>query len=135
MALSIVMVDVEMALIMLLNFDILYRIPYVGKLLTGLTSKTGEFLTHHRWLAGLYFFGIMLMVLVPILGSGGVRGSIAGRLLGMDSTRIFLAILAGALIGCFALAISSSYLLDSVICPGNFLPVNVAGLICNRTAP
>jgi uncharacterized membrane protein len=135
MALSITMVDVEMALIMLLNFDLVYRIPFVGKLLTNLTTKTGEFLAHHRWLAGLYFFGIILMVMVPILGSGGVRGSIAGRLLGMEPRRIFLAILAGAIIGCFAIAVSSSYILDAVICPGNLLPVSVFEFVCNRTAP
>ena len=133
MALSIVMVDVEMALLMLLNFDLIYRIPFIGTLATRLTSKTREFITQHRWISGLYFFGIVLMVLVPVLGSGGVRGSIAGRLLAMDSRRIFLAILIGSLIGCFAIAASSSYLLDSVICHGNFLPMDVFTIVCNRT--
>lgn len=135
MALSIVMVDIEMSLIMLLNFDLVYRIPFIGKLVTGLTTKTRDFISGHRWIANLYFFGIMLMVLVPVLGSGGVRGSIAGRLLGMDALRIFLAILAGALIGCFAIAASSAFLLDSIICPGNFLPASVFEFVCNRTAP
>ena len=71
MALSIVMIDVETGLFMALNFDLAYRIPCLGPLLSNLTKKTEQFILDHHWLAGLWFFAIVLMVMVPVLGSGG----------------------------------------------------------------
>ena len=71
MALSIVMIDVETGLFMALNFDIAYRIPYLGPLLSELTKKTEQFISDHRWLAGLWFFSIVLMVMVPVVRKRG----------------------------------------------------------------
>ncbi len=129
MALSIVMIDVETGLFMALNFDVAYRIPFLGPLLADLTSKTKEFLDYHRWLAGLWFFAIVLMVSVPFFGSGGIRGSIAGKLLGMSTLLTFLAILTGALIGCFGIALGSDAIL-SYLCTNGALPEDIAGLVC-----
>jgi len=130
MALSIVMIDVETGLFMALNFDVAYRIPYLGPLLADLTKKTKEFLDAHRWLAGLWVFAIILMVSVPFFGSGGIRGSIAGKLLGMSTLLTFLAILTGALIGCFAMALGSDVLLTH-ICTNGLLPADIAGMVCS----
>ena len=131
MALSIVMVDVETCLFMSLNFDLAYRIPFIGPLLSGLTKATGQFIADHRWLAGLWFFAIVLMVMVPVFGSGGVRGSIAGKLLGMNTRLVFLAILAGALIGCFGMAIGSEMIL-SYLCSNGMFPVEIAAQVCGN---
>ncbi|PKL65872.1 MAG: hypothetical protein CVV32_01370 [Methanomicrobiales archaeon HGW-Methanomicrobiales-3] len=129
MALSIVMIDVETGLFMALNFDVAYRIPFLGPLLADLTKTTKQFLEYHRWLAGLWFFAIVLMVSVPFFGSGGVRGSIAGKLLGMSTLLTFLAILAGALIGCFGIALGSDALLTH-LCTNGALPAEISGLVC-----
>jgi hypothetical protein len=130
MALSIVMVDLETGLFMALNFDLAYRIPYLGPLLSDLTQKTEEFLHAHRWLAGLWFFAIVLMVMVPVLGSGGIRGSVAGRLLGLSPLLTFLAIIAGALIGCFALALGSEAVL-AALCTSGTLPSEISIRMCS----
>jgi len=129
MALSITMIDVETGLFMALNFDVVYRIPLVGPLLTDLTKKTGQFITDHHWLAGLWFFAIVLMVMVPVLGSGGIRGSIAGKLLGMKTLLVFLAILVGALIGSFAIALGSDVML-TYLCTNGTLPVEIGTRVC-----
>jgi hypothetical protein len=129
MALSIAMVDVETGLFMALNFDLAYRIPVVGPLLSDLTVKTRQYLADHQWLAGLWFFAIVLMVMVPVFGSGGVRGSVAGKLLGIDTLLVFLAILAGALIGCFAIALGSDAIL-TYLCSGGTLPPEIGSRIC-----
>ncbi len=129
MALSIVMIDVETGLFMALNFDLAYRIPYLGPLLADLTEKTKSFIAARRWLAGLWVFAIILMVSVPFFGSGGIRGSIAGKLLGLSTLLTFLAILAGALIGCFAIAIGSDALI-SHLCSTGVLPPDIGGLVC-----
>ena len=129
MALSITMIDVETGLFMALNFDVVYRIPFVGPVLTNLTKKTGQFITDHHWLAGLWFFAIVLMVMVPVLGSGGIRGSIAGKLLGMKTLLVFLAILVGALIGSFAIALGSEAIL-TYLCTSGTLPAEIGARVC-----
>ena len=129
MALSIAMIDVETGLFMALNFDIAYRIPVLGPLLSDLTNKTKQVLSDHRWIASLWFFAIVLMVMVPVLGSGGVRGSIAGKLLGTNTLLVFLAILAGALIGCFAIALGSDTIIV-YLCSNGILPAGISQMVC-----
>ena len=132
MALSIAMIDVETGLFMTLNFDLAYKIPFLGPLLVDLTQKTERSIESHRWFAGLYFFAIMLFVMVPGLGSGGFRGAIAGRLLGMDTYLVLLAILAGALTGCFIIALGSAAVF-SQLCINGLLPADISAIVCNRT--
>jgi hypothetical protein len=132
MALSIAMIDIETGLFMAWNFDLAYDIPLLGKLLGSITSRTRQFIGHHPRITGLYFFGIVLMVSVPFLGSGGVRGSIAGRLLGMDARVLFTAIVIGALAGCFGIALGSEAIIR-VFCTHDSLPGVVEGIMCNRT--
>ncbi|MDO9034750.1 MAG: small multi-drug export protein [Methanoregula sp.] len=129
MALSIVMIDVETGLFMALNFDLAYRIPYLGPLLSNLTKKTEQFITEHHWLAGLWFFAIVLMVMVPVLGSGGIRGSIAGKILGINNVLVFFAILVGSLIGCFGIALGSDAILTH-LCVNGTLPAEIGARVC-----
>lgn len=131
MALAIVAVDLIAALFMALNFDLLYRVPWLGPLLSDLTKKTRQLLLSHRWLASLWFFAIVLMVMVPVLGSGGVRGSIAGRLLGLPTLLTILAIAAGSLIGCFGIALGSDMAL-SWLCTNGTYPAEIAGAVCGH---
>lgn len=131
MALAIVAVDMIAAIFMALNFDLLYRVPWLGPLLSDLTKKTRQLLISHRWLASLWFFAVVLMVMVPVLGSGGVRGSIAGRLLGLSPLLTILAIGAGSLIGCFGIALGSDVAL-SLLCTNGTLPVEIAGAVCGH---
>jgi uncharacterized membrane protein len=131
MALSIVMIDIETGLFMALNFELAYKIPFLGKLLADLTEKTRLFIERHPWLAGLYFFTIALMVMVPVLGSGGIRGSIAGKLLGMRTSLVFPAIVAGSLIGCFGIALGSNAIIGH-LCSNGLLPSDFSAIVCNR---
>lgn len=131
MALSIAMIDVEAGLFMALNFDLAFRIPFLGPMLTGLTQKTQQVIEHYRWIARLYFFAIMLFVMVPGLGTGGFRGAIAGKLLSMHSYLVLLAILAGALAGCFGIALGSAAIL-SHLCSNSLLPADISAIVCNR---
>jgi uncharacterized membrane protein len=130
-ALAIAMVDIETGLFMALNMDLVYRIPLIGKPLARFTEKTAEFLDHHPRIAGLSFLGIVLMVMVPFLGSGGVRGSIAGRLLGMEPPAVFLAVAAGAVIGCILIALGSDAIIN-ILCTSGVIPPGIFHGVCNR---
>jgi hypothetical protein len=52
---------------------------------------------------------------LPFFGSGGVRGSIAGRFLGMSRRGVMGAITAGALIGCYGIAVATLFLQQAFI--------------------
>jgi uncharacterized membrane protein len=132
MALSIAMIDIETGLFMVLNFDLAYKIPFLGPMLAGVTQKTQQVIEDHRWIARLYFFSVMLFVMVPGLGSAGFRGAIAGKLLSMDTYLVLLAILAGALIGCFIIALGSAAII-SCLCSNSLLPADISAIVCNRT--
>jgi Putative small multi-drug export protein len=129
MALSVVMVDTIFGLFMALNFDLSYRIPYIGPLLEDITRKTQLFIVDHPWFASLWFFAIVLMVMVPFFGSGGVRGSVAGKILGLSTTLTFLAILAGSLIGCFGIALGSDVIL-TWLCASGTVPEWISAGVC-----
>jgi hypothetical protein len=129
MALAIVMVDVIAGLFMALNFDLAYRIPFIGHLIQDLTVRTRQFLAGHRWFASLWFFAILLMVMVPFFGSGGIRGSVAGKILGLSTPLTFLAILTGSLIGCFGIALGSEAIL-TWLCANGTLPAGISAGVC-----
>jgi hypothetical protein len=107
---SIALVDLEVGLFMVWNFDLAERIPILGPWIRRFIHGGSEFLANRLWLSGLYFFGIVVMVMVPFFGSGGVRGSIVGRLLGMSRREVMGAIAMGAVIGSFGIAVATLYL-------------------------
>jgi hypothetical protein len=95
---------------MIWNFDLAERIPVLGPWIHRFIHGGREFLAGRPWLTELYFVGIVLMVMVPFFGSGGVRGSIVGRLLGMSRPGVMGAIATGAIIGCFGIALAALFL-------------------------
>jgi len=107
---SIVVVDLVMGLFMVWNFDLAERIPLVGPWVTRFIHGGHDFLAERPWLTPLYFFGVVFLVMVPFLGSGGVRGAIIGRLLGMSRVTIMAAIAIGSIIGSFGVAVATLFL-------------------------
>jgi uncharacterized membrane protein len=114
-AASIALVDIEVALFMVWNFDLAERIPVLGPWIRRFISGGRAFLAERPWLTGFYFFGIVLMVMVPFAGSGGVRGAIVGRLLGMSRLKVMAAITIGAFLGSFGIALATLYLQKAFI--------------------
>jgi uncharacterized membrane protein len=128
-AVSIMMIDIETALFMGWNFELGLKIPWLGTILESFIEKAREFIKEQPWIKKLYFTGIVVLVMVPVLGSGGIRGSIIGQLLGMEKKQVFLAIFTGAFIGCFGIALGALFLQELFL--QSFLSgiITVAGLI------
>src|SRR5665647_3183857 len=82
----------------------------LGKTLESFIRKTRDFIREQPWLKRIYFAGIVVLVMVPVLGSGGIRGTIIGQLLGIQKTTVFLAIVTGAFVGCFGIALGALFL-------------------------
>jgi uncharacterized membrane protein len=106
-ALSIAYVDIIVALFLVWNYDLAKQIPFVGKFMIKVEEKGKSVEEKYGWVKPLRFIGIVLFVMVPFQGSGGLVGSIVGRLIGMKPTNIFYAITIGAVIGCLLIAMFS----------------------------
>jgi uncharacterized membrane protein len=119
MALSIAFVDIIVALFLVWNYDLAKKIPLIGRFMIKIENIGKSSSDKYGWVKPLRFIGIMLFVMVPFQGSGGLVGSILGRLIGMKPINTFLAISSGATIGCLLIAYFANAILDVFI--QNFL--------------
>jgi len=110
-ALSVAFIDIVVALFLVWNYDLAKKIPLVGKFMIKIEKIGKSSSEKYRWIKALRFFGIVLFVMVPFQGSGGLVGSILGRLFGMKPWNTFLAISCGAIIGCLLIAYFASAIL------------------------
>lgn len=107
MALSIAFVDIIVALFLIWNYNLAKKIPLIGKFMIKVEDKGKNVEEKYGWIKPLRFIGIMLFVMIPFQGSGGMVGSIVGRLVGMKPWNTFFAISLGAVIGCLLIAMFS----------------------------
>ena len=104
MALTIAFVDIIVALFLVWNYDLAKKIPLIGKFMIKVEEKGKNVEKKYGWIKPLRFIGITLFVIVPFQGSGGLVGSIVGRLIGMKPWNTFFAISLGAIIGTLLIA-------------------------------
>jgi uncharacterized membrane protein len=98
MAGLIFMVDVVCAMFISWNFPVAKKIPLIGHLLAWIERKGAQILGKHPGLTAGAWISMVLFVMVPFQGSGGVTASIIGRVIGMRSSYIISAVATGALI-------------------------------------
>lgn len=103
-AFSVAFVDIVVALFLVWNYDLAKKIPFVGNFIIRIEEKGKTAGKKYGWVKPLRFIGIVLFVMVPFQGSGGLVGSIVGRLIGMKPWNTFLAISIGAIVGCLLIA-------------------------------
>ncbi len=119
MALSIAFVDIIIALFLLWNYDRAKKIPIVGKFMKKIENIGKSSSDKYSWIKPLRFVGVVMFVMVPFQGSGGLVGSILGRLFGMKPLSTFFAISIGAITGCLLIAYFSDAILNVFV--QNFL--------------
>ena len=115
MALSIAFVDIIVALFLVWNYDLAKKIPLIGSFIDKIEKIGKKTSSKYNWIKPLRFIGIMLFVMVPFQGSGGLVGSIIGRLIGVKPWNIFFAISAGSIFGCLLIAYFSEIILSILI--------------------
>jgi len=113
-ALSIALVDMIVGLFLMWNFDLALKIPLIGPVIKKMEVKGGKYLRQKAGIRKAAFIGVALFVIFPFQGSGGVGGTILGRLIGMKKERVWYAISLGAVSGCFMIAIVGHYLGDAL---------------------
>jgi uncharacterized membrane protein len=103
-ALAVAFIDIVVAIFLVWNYDYAKKIPFVGIFITKVEEKGKNVEQKYGWIKPLRFIGIILFVMIPFQGSGGLVGSIVGRLIGMKPWNIFFAISIGSIIGCLLIA-------------------------------
>jgi hypothetical protein len=103
-ALAVAFLDIIAGLFLVWNFDFAKKIPILGRWIIKFESKGGTILNENRYIEALSFVGIILFVMFPFQGSGGVGASIVGRVIGMNPYKVWVAIIIGAISGCFLIA-------------------------------
>jgi len=104
MALAVAFIDIVVALFLVWNYDLAKKIPVIGKFIIKVEERGKNAEEKYGWVKPLRFIGIILFVMIPFQGSGGLVGSIVGRLIGMKPLNTFIAISIGAVIGCLLIA-------------------------------
>ena len=104
MALAVAFIDIVVALFLVWNYDLAKKIPLIGNFMVKVEDIGKTSSTKYGWIKPLRFIGIALFVMVPFQGSGGLVGSILGRLTGMKPWNIFFAIGIGSITGCLLIA-------------------------------
>jgi uncharacterized membrane protein len=99
-------VDMVLCTFMLWNFDVVCRIPILGRWISFLVQNGSNYLSKHRWIERFCFIGLATFVFLPLQGSGSIGGSILGRILGMNPSKIFSAVLAGTILQSYIIGMS-----------------------------
>ena len=86
------------ALWVLWNWDLIYRIPKVGKTIELAKIKEEEFFKTHRKIERGSFLGLVAFMLSPFQ-IGGVYASVLSKIIGMRIIPAFFAILLGSFLG------------------------------------
>jgi uncharacterized membrane protein len=125
-AFSIGLMDVLAGIFMALNCDVAVKIPLLGRWIRRFLEKGNEFVSKRPWLEKFYFSGVVLFVMFPLQGSGGIGGSLVGWMIGLSPGRTLLAITIGAFLGCILIALGSQVIKDLLL---SDLPAGIVVLV------
>jgi len=115
MALSVAFIDSVVSLFMVWNYDLVKKIPLLGNFIQKVEELAIKGDKNYAWVMPLKFVGLVLFVMIPFQGSGGVVGSILGRIMGMSAPMTWLAVTTGALIGSFTIAYFAKLLFSNIL--------------------
>ena len=128
MALTIILMDILTGLFMALNFDIALKIPGLGRWIRKFIANGEQFFARRPWLERFYFAGVVMFVMFPLQGSGGIGATLVGRMIGLSPGKVLLAITIGSVIGCTAIALGAEFIKELILA-NPALGLAVAGLV------
>ena len=106
--LSVILVDVFTALFLMWNFDLAERVPILGGFIRKTEEKARAVIERKKWGERVTLAGLVAYVALPVQMSGGLVGSIFGRLLGIKPWKVFAAVTLGSSLGAIPFGIVSA---------------------------
>lgn len=106
-----VTVDLCCSLFVALNLDLTLKIPVLGPFLGKFMAGGRAFLDARPWLERLSTAGLIVFVIVPFQGSGGVNATILGRIMGFTARRAVGCVLVGSIVSSYAIALGADTVL------------------------
>ncbi len=98
LTLILIFIAMESSLIVSVNYDLLEKIPLVGKFIKKLRKKAKSVIEKRDLTKDVSYFTIFWLMFIPIYGTGPMVMSVIGRLLGLDWKPLWLTI---SLSACF----------------------------------
>lgn len=105
-------IDICVSLFLIWNYDWVKKLPVVGPALERTEAKGREKVAKTRWFGKATFILTTFVVFVPFSGSGGVGGTVFGRVVGMSPYKVLLAVALGSTLGSTGFAILSEQMTD-----------------------
>ena len=105
MAVNLGIQDVIIGVFLCMNFDIVKKVPILGKLMTEVENVGKNMLAEHVWLNRISLVFLFIFILLPFNGCGPVAGSIVGRIIGIRVRNIIICIVIGSFIAVLGLAV------------------------------
>ncbi len=100
---AVVAMDWFIALFLLWNFDLAERAPFLGKFIDKAEARCRRFLEAKPWRQRLALLALALYVALPVQMSGGLVGSILGRVMGVPRRLVFVVVAASSAAGAFSI--------------------------------
>jgi uncharacterized membrane protein len=102
---ALVFVDAFYSAILAWNFELLTKIPKIGKLVLKAEQKGYKALERYKWVKSLALSGVIIFVAMPFYGTNAIIGTIVGRLIGLKPLNTWIATIIGATLGAIIIAI------------------------------
>jgi len=99
-AITIIYLDVVFGVFFLLNFDWLYKAPFIGKTMKKLEEKGKNMMLKYQWVEKLAFWGLVICAIYP----GSVITTFVGRFIGLKAKLVLYAIIIGSIAGALGIA-------------------------------
>ncbi|HKZ63936.1 MAG TPA: small multi-drug export protein [Thermoplasmata archaeon] len=125
---SVVLVDAFTALFFLWNWDLVERVPRLGGVVRRIEEKCHSIIEKRRWGERATYAALAAYVAMPFQMTGGLFGSVLGRIMGLDRTKVFLAVAAGSLAGGVPMGLLAYYFIGPVYAALTSPTVQIVGL-------
>lgn len=102
---GIVILDMVLAVLISFNFDLLLKVPLLGRGLSYFTTKTATILREHPWIVGLEGAGLFLFMYIPFMGSSAINTALIGRILAVHPKVLLPIIFAGSVCATLTVAV------------------------------
>jgi uncharacterized membrane protein len=107
-----VTIDLCCSLFVALNLDLTLKIPVLGPFIGKFMAGGRAFLNTRPWLERLSTLGLIIFVIVPFQGSGGMNSTILGRVMGFSARRAVGCVILGSFISSYAIALGADTVLS-----------------------